>query len=165
MLQIGRIRHKTNLGQHTRHIGGVEHLQRLTAHTSVVVTKFYILLLNKASHHLAILTIGELQVLDICSNDSCRLLVRHIEQLLFVVEVEGILIYSLLHRGFAHNERLDTSHLAVAVGIGVNRDEEVALVAVGNIGSCLQIFGEYGREVFVDGASLHNLYVWKIFFD
>ena len=144
MLQVGRVRHKANLGQHARHIGGIEHLQWLLAHSSVVVAEFHILLLDKSSHHFAILTIGELQVLDICTNNCCGLLVRHIEQLLLVVDVEGILIYSLLHRCFTHNKCFDSSHLAIAVGVGVDRDEEVTLVAMGNIGSCLQIFGEYG---------------------
>ena len=113
--------HKAQLGQHARHIRCIQHLKQLTLNRTHLTATLLIIRLHNTRHHLAILAIGELQILNICSYHSRSIGVRHINQLLLVVVIQSALIVTCLLLALAHYQRLRTAHRRSLRGcIGVN---------------------------------------------
>ena len=105
LLGIG---HKANLGQHRWHIGSIQHLQQLTLNLAGITTSLGVVRLHNSSHHLTILAIGELQILNICPHHCRSILIRHIDKLVLIVVVESTLVIAGLLLALTHNDGLHT---------------------------------------------------------
>ena len=121
--------------------------------------------LHQTGHRFAVFTIGELQVLDISPNDRRRLLVRHIEQLLLVVIIEGPLVGVLLQRTLTHNQGLDSPCRRRCRSIGMDRNEQVAARLVGDIGPSLQILGQTFGKLLVRLTRVNHFQLGDLLLD
>ena len=106
--QLALIGHKSQLGQHAWHICSIQHLQQLTLNLAHRTTTLTVIRLHYSSHHLAILAISELQILNIGSHHCRRILIRHINQLILTVVVQRIFIIASFLLTLTHYQRLGT---------------------------------------------------------
>gem|GEM_PF-6723922 len=150
--------HETDLGQHARHVGGIEHAQQLGLDAPRMAPSLQVIILNTARQRHAVLAVGELQVLDIGPHDGRRPLVRHVDQVFAVVLEQGVLIVTLLLGAFAHDERLDTPCRRGFRSIDVDRNEEVAAGLVGDVGTRLEVGCQIGAQRLVRLAGIDHLH-------
>ena len=97
------------------------------------------------------------------TNNGSSALIRHIEELLLVISKEDCLILARLQLTLSHNQRLDTSRrCASRMGVCVDRDKQVSICIIGNIGTSLKVCSEIFREVLIHGTSIYHLYTRQI---
>ena len=119
---------------------------------------FQVVVLDAAGQGHAVLAVGELQVLDIGPHDGRRPLVGHVDQVLAVAFVEGVLVVKLLLGTLAHDERLDAPGRRDGRRIDVDRDEEVAPGLVGDVGTRLQVRSQVLPQLLVRLAGVDHLH-------
>ena len=98
-----------------------------------------------------------------CANNSRSTYIRHIEKLLFVIGKKDCLILACLKFTLTHNKGLNTPDTCIAMGIGVNRDKQIALSLIGDIGTSLKVGAQIGGEVTLGFAGIDNLNIGHIF--
>ena len=93
------------------------------------------------------------------SANNCRCtLIRHIEELLLVISKENCLILARLQLALSHNQRLNTSRrCASRMGVCVDRDKQVSICIIGNIGTSLKVRSQIFREVLIVVTSIYHL--------
>ena len=155
--QLRLVGHKAQLSQHTRHIRRIQHLEQLPLNRTHRAPALLILRLHYSRHHLAVLAVRKLQILNVGAHHRRRILIRHIDQLLLVVVIERTLVVSRLLLALTHNQRLGTLNGCRSRSIGVNRDKKVALGLVCDVCSCRQILIQRLSERGIRLAGIYHL--------